>query len=535
MEEQIAQLFSYVKGALSHKWLALSIAWIISLGGWVFVIDMPNKYISEARVHVETKTMLQPLLRGMTIQADTAGLLRVMQVLMFTRNNLEQIIKMSDLDKNSSTSERNGLLESLKKDIKIEGGRDDIFTIKYEATSPSLAKNVVQAVLTVFSEQTHQSTLAGTDVAKKFIEDQLHEYEGRLRNAEQAKENFKRANLGLLPGEGGGQIAQVQGAMHLLEDAKLQLSEAISRQKTLTEQLNDIKDSDEDWSVADFGGETTSATTEEDSRIGALNLRKKELLVRFTEDHPEIVSINKTIKSLEKAKQDAEKTKPEVAAADESVDMFVKPNVMANPYVQTIKVSLNEADAQVASAKARVDELKARVDKIGEELHSRLTVETALQNLNRDYDAIKSNYERLLESREQANMSEKVDDQAEALKFKIADAPNIPLKPASPKRVVLYSGVLVASIVLGFGVSLLLYMIKPTVITTSQLGHITGLPVLGSVSLKISPAQVEKNNRMMIRFYVGLSGLVLIYFGFITVEMLEINLTGIIGKLHRFI
>lgn len=525
MQEQITQLFYYVRGTLKYKWLALIVAWMVCFSGWVFVFVMPDKYVSEAKVHVETKTMLQPLLRGMTIQADTAGLLRVMQVLMFTRNNLEQIIKMSDLDKNSSGSDQSVLVEQLKKTIKIEGGRDDIFTIKYEATSASLAKNVVQAVLTVFSEQTHQSTLAGTDVAKKFIEEQVQEYETRLRNAEQAKENFKRANLGLLPGEGGGNIAQAQSVASLLDDAKLQLSEAISRQKALTGQLNDIKDSDEDWAVDDFGG---GDATEEDARIGALNSRKKELLVRFTENHPEIVSINKTIKNLEESKQKTEKT-------DVTEDVLVTPKVMANPYVQTIKVALNEADAVVASSQARVDELKMRVDKIGEELHSRLTVETGLQNLNRDYDAIKGNYERLLESREQASMSEKVDDQAEALKFKIADSPNIPLKPSSPKRAYLYSGILALGFIFGLGLSFIFYMVKPTIMSTTQLGQLTGLPVLGGVSMKNNPAEVIKNKKNINQYYCGVLGLVLIYFGFMTVEILEVNLANIISLLHRAI
>lgn len=522
MQDQLAQLFYYARGALKYKWLALIIAWVVCLGGWIFVFAMPNKYASEAKVHVETKTMLQPLLRGMTIQSDTVGLLRVMQVLMFTRNNLEQIIKMSDLSKHSDMIDQSALIEKLKKDIKIEGGRDDIFTIKYEATSALLAKNVVQAVLTVFSEQTHQSTLAGTDVAKKFIDDQIQEYETRLRNAEQAKENFKRANLGLLPGEGGGQITQAQNAASLLEDAKLQLNEALSRQKTLTEQLNGIKDSDEDWAVADFGGDLT----EEDSRIQALEVRKKELLVRFTENHPEIVSINNTIKGLQEAKQKIEKK----VDAD---DMFVKPSVMANPYVQTVKVALNEADTVVASAKARVDELTARVKKIEEEMESRLTVETGLQNLNRDYDAIKKSYEQLLESREQASMSEKVDDQAEALKFKIADAPNVPLEPSSPKRRYFYSGLLVVGFLFGFSLSLLLYMVKPTIMSTSQLGQITGLPVLGGVSMKSNPVEMVKNKKELVKYYCAVMGLMLIYLAFMTVEAFGVNFANVSDLLSR--
>lgn len=522
MQEQLAQIFYYARGALKHKWLALIVAWVVCLSGWLFVFAMPNKYVSEAKVHVETKTMLQPLLRGMTIQSDTTGLLRIMQVLMFTRNNLEQIIKMSDLDKNSDVPEQSVLIERLKKEIKIEGGRDDVFTIKFEAKSATLAKNVVQAVLTVFSEQTHQSTLAGTDVAKKFIEDQIQEYETRLRNAEKNRENFKRANLGLLPGEGGDQVGQVQAIATQLEEAQLLLKGALSRKDALLAQLNEVKQSKENWGGTDIN----QRLSEQDAILDALLTRKKELLVRYTEKHPEVVSITKAIE-LRKRKHQAQQDPLKK-------DNLVTPSVMANPYIQTIKVALNEAEAEVASQQARVDQLKLRVDRIKDELNSRLTIETELQNLNRDYDAIKSNYEKLIESREQANMSEKVDDQAEALKFKIADAPNTPLKPSSPKREYFYSGLLVVGFIVGFGLSLLLYMVKPTIMSTAQLGQITGLPVLGGVSMKNNSAEIAKNKTEIVRYYCAVMGLVIIYFGFMAIEILEMN-AKLLGLLKHWI
>ena len=86
-------------------------------------------------------------------------------------------------------------MNNLKKDIHINGGADDIFIIQYEAINPDEAKNVVQAVLTVFSEQTQLSTLGNTDSAQRFIDEQIQEYEMRLRNGEKARENFKRANI----------------------------------------------------------------------------------------------------------------------------------------------------------------------------------------------------------------------------------------------------------------------------------------------------------------------------------------------------
>ncbi len=515
MQDQLSEVLFYLKGTLKYKWVAIIVAWLVCVGGWLFISGMPNKYMSEAKVHVETRTMLMPLLSGQIIQSDVRGLLRVMQQLMFTKENLEQIIKLSDLEKSfKGENERDSLITSLKKDIHITGGADDIFNISYEDISPVKAKNVVQAVLTVFSEQTKMNQMSGADVAQRFIDEQIKEYETRLKNAEKAREEFTRLNLnrGLLGGEPGGSVADVQGVNKQLEDAKLELNEALSRKKVLQEQLDEIKATD-GWDIPDVGKEVP----EEDERIQALNEKKKDLLARFTPLHPEIISINKTIATIKKEKQSTEK-KP----VDEEL-VPLTPGIIQNPYVQTIKVALNEADTQVAATQARVAELKQRKEHIGKELDNRLRAETELQNLNRDYETIKTNHAELLKSRESAKMSKDVDDQSEALKFKIADAPNTPLKPTSPKRKLLFSVVLAGGIILGFGVAFLLYFVRPTIMSTSQLRQLTGLPVLGSVSMKATPGQDAKNKKDVLRYGVATLGLVLVYAGLMTVDILEIK------------
>ncbi|NOT12193.1 MAG: hypothetical protein HOP23_10250 [Methylococcaceae bacterium] len=519
MQEQLSEILFYLKGTLKYKWVAIIVAWVICIGGWLFIATMPDKYTSEAKVHVETRTMLLPLLSHMTIQSDVRGLLRVMQQLMFTKENLEQIIKLSDLEKGiKDEGDRQSVLAGLKKEIHITGGADDIFNISYENSSPVVAKNVVQSVLTVFSEQTKMNQMSGADVAQRFIDEQIKEYETRLKNAEKAREEFTRLNLnrGLLGGEGGNSIADVQGVNKQLEDAKLQLNEALSRKKVLQEQLNEIKDTGEDWGVTDVN----QALPEEDERIQTLNAKKKELLVRFTPNHPEIVSINKTIDAIKKSKKDEEKDPV-------STDIFTKPDVLANPYIQTIKVALNEADTQVAAAQARFNELKQRKDRIGDELNTRLSVDTEMKNLNRDYETIKGNYDELLKSRESAKMSKDVDDQAEALKFKIADAPNTPLQPSSPKRKILLSAVLAVGIVLGFGIAFLLYFVRPTIMSTSQLRQLTGLPVLGSVSMKSTTGHSAKKRKDFIKYGVATFGLVMAYAGLMAVEILEIKILNL--------
>jgi polysaccharide chain length determinant protein (PEP-CTERM system associated) len=517
MQEQLFEIIYFLKGAFKYKWTALIFAWIFSASGWAYVSMMPDKYTSVAKVHVETRTMLQPLLSGMAIEADVRGLLRVMQQLMFTKGNLEQITKLSDLDKTARTpTEQDKLIDDLKKDIHINGGTEDMFTIQYEASTPDMAKNVVQAVLTVFSEQTQLSTHGNSDSAQRFIDEQIQEYEMRLRNGEKARENFKRTNLGLLPGQGGDQIGRIQAMSNELENAKLGLKEAISRKEKLNEQLEESLTShaNDEWKSS-----TEVASVEDDPQIVNLKQRKNDLLIKFTDKHPEISHINKTIKELQIRNAIKQAKVVDAGGLDSAV--------LTNPYIQSIKVAINEVDANIASINSRIDIFQQRLVKEQDELNSRLSIETEIENLNRDYSQIKNNYDRLLSSRETAAMSEKVDTQAEALKFKIADAPNTPLQASSPKRKLLYSGVLLVSIILSLGLALLLYLIRPTFMSISQLRQVTDLPILGSVSMKYSPEEHIKNRNEIFKYGVGVISLLIIYLGFMTADIVRINLISL--------
>jgi polysaccharide chain length determinant protein (PEP-CTERM system associated) len=524
MQQQLTELLFYLRGTLRYKWMAIILAWIICMVGWLVVLAMPRLYTSEAKVHVETATMLRPLMRGMTVESDVRTLLRVMQQLMFTKSNVEQIIHLSDLEKQVKTPrDQEELIEKLKKSIKISAVGDDIFTIKYETYSPDLAKSVVQAVLTVFSEQTQISTIAGADTAHHFIDRQIQEYEARLRNAEKAKENFMRSNLGMLPNQGSNQVEQMHALTVALEEAKLTLDEANSRKQALKVQLDEaLVAGDDEW--GDLAGQQS---TVEDEKIAELKLRRDDLLIKYTPNHPEVVHLEKTIKDLAKINA-AKKAKQSQAGGLDS-------SVMTNPYTQSIKIALNEAEANVASIQSRVNILEKRLELMQSEWNTRLSVDTEMQNLNRDYTEIKKNYDQLLSSREQASLSKKVDDQAESLKFKIADAPDKPLTPSSLPRPIMHSVVFVVGLGVGFGLALLIYIVRPSVMTTAQLRTLTGLPVLGSVSMKLSERENKKNKKELFRYSFSTFGLVVVYICFMMIDILHIDMSRVVSMLQHII
>jgi len=504
MQDQLAEILFYIKGTLKYKWIIIITAWLISVAGWTFINTMPDKFKSEARVSVDSRTMLRPLLRGMAIQANTRGLIQIMQQLMFTRPNLEKIAKLADLDIDSkSEAQKLGIIAGLRSAVKITGGRNDLFSISYETIDAQKAQDVVHAVLTVFSEQAQQRTSGDTGSAQQFIEEQLREYEVRLRNAEKARENFKRINSGLLPEQGGGQLTELDNIQSQIQLSKMALNEANSKWYVLKRQIQEVIDTQKSGS-----GSVMTVKMPEDSKIEELTAQKDALLLRYTERHPNILSIDSIIKDLEKSKQKRIASMPKNSS-------ILNSGAMTNPYVQSLKTSLNQVEAERASLFSRIHTLKTRVKDIQLGMDARLSIETEMKNLDRDYSVIKSNYMKLIERREQAQMTERADRSQGVLRFKIADAPSRPLSASSPNRKLLNSGVLIAGLSIGIMIAFLIYFIRPTFMSTQQLRTVTGLPVLGSVGVQLKAD--EKISRFpIISFWVVALGLIIAYVCVIT-------------------
>lgn len=482
MQQELTEVYFYLKGTLKYKRVAIMLGLLLCVSGWSFVFMMPDKFESQAKVHIDSSTIIRPLMRGMVIDPDVSALIRIIQQLMFTRPNIEKVIELSSLKApKTGTVIKSEFIDQLKKDITISGAVNrDIFDISYSSTDPETAKNVVQAVLTVFSEQAQGKAQADANDAQKFIEHQIRDYEIRLQEAEKAKEDFKRSNLNLIGGE-SDQFQVLSKLKEQLSLANVALEQSQAKRDVLGKQVKNIQESDEDWGVTNLSEDIS----EEDARISSLNDRKTELLIKFTENHPEVISINRLIESLKEKKESKQDT---IVESD-----LIGPQKMSNPYVQTLKIAFDNAEAEVAAIQALITSINKRIMEVEEGLNDRLAIETEMKNLNRDYQTISSKYSELLERREQAHITENVDDQTSRLKFKIADPPTKPTKPSSPNRILFYTLILVGGIAVGFGVAFLIYFIRPVFMSTRQVRVVTGLPSLGGVSLTNQGISKAKN------------------------------------------
>ena len=497
MHDLTHQIVYYLAAAWRKRWWGMAFAWLVAIGGWTAVFLMPDRYEAYARVYVDTQSVLRPLLAGVAVQPNVDQLVTMMSRTLMSRPNLEKVIRMADLDiKVKTPEEREKVITSLSKLLEVKSaGRENLYTISFSDKNPQDAKKVVQALLTLFIEGSLGDKRKDSDTARRFLDEQLKLYTEKLTSAENALTEFKRRNIGLLPGEGQSFYTKIGEGQTVLSQARLELKEAENGRDALKRQLS----LDQPPSLLEERPALDTSNPEIDGRILSLQQRLDSLRLNFTDQHPDIISITRMIEQLREQKvREAKLRKPPPAAGTRN---------SPNSLVQQLTVSVAEAEANVASLKARVAEYERRFTDLKAAANALPQVEADYKQLTRDYEVTKGNYEKLLSRRESAQISGDMEANASGVDFRVVDPPVVPSAPGWPNRPLFMSLVLLAALAAGAGFSVLVSQIRPTVDDESRLRELSGLLVLGSVWIARSEetqARQKKRFRALLASFVSL-------------------------------
>jgi polysaccharide chain length determinant protein (PEP-CTERM system associated) len=160
-----------------------------------------------------------------------------------------------------------------------------------------------------------------------------------------------------------------------------------------------------------------------------------------------------------------------------------------------LMVSLATAEANVAAMRARVAEHEIRFNELQAAANALPQIDAEYKQLTRDYEVIRGRYDKLLERREQAQISGAVEASDVAMGFRIIDPPQVPLAPSAPDRPRLMTLVLLAALGGGFGFAFLMTQLKTTFDDERKLRGATGISVLGSIPLSLSDKQRKRRAR----------------------------------------
>jgi len=502
MKEQFNQILGYMHGMWRYRWSGILISWLFALLGWFSVLALPNQYEAKAVIYIDTESVLKPLLKGLAVETDTMEELAVISRILLSRENLLSVIRETDMDLTvNSSEEREKLLIKLADKIQINGGgrgrrnAQNIYEISYKTDSPQRVYQVVSVLLNSMIENLLNASRTDTVVAQKFLDNQIKEYEERLKLSEKRLAEFKKQNIGMMPDEKGGYYSRLQTAQNKADETLTQLRLATQRRGELYKQLKGERP------LLRSGAAGTSS----DSLISRYQQQLDLLLTKYTDKHPDVVTLKQQIKEL--------KANPKELSASEDSGIDVGTTEF-NPVYQDLKIEATKADVEVEALKIQLSEQQRHVEELKGLVDSIPEVEAKLSELNRDYEVTHQRYLELVDRRESARMADVAGQSSSEMTIRVIEAPVVPVLPSGPSRGLFLFFVLLGALGAGLGWCILRYMVNPTVTNTRQLRHEFEIPVFGSVSINLTKGHILKRTVQLTTF---LSVIVLLIglFGFV--------------------
>lgn len=487
----MTNIFDELRAALHsvwhRRWLALGVAWGVCMLGWLMVAMIPNSYESRARIYVQLDDMLAQQI-GIGQGDRKQGVDRVRQTLT-SAVNLEKVIRSTPIGADITTPKQmEGAVLDLAKKIKVEASENNLFIItatygnggKSDAENAKIAQLIVQKMIDIFREENLAGNRGEMSTSLDFMDQQLAQRQKELAAAEQKRLQFEAAN----PSLAGG----AQAGMQKLEAARAELrgidADLAAAQSALAAINGQIAGTPRTIAgpPAQIGG-ARGALAQAQAELNGL--RAKGL----TENHPDVIAARNQVNALKAA-----------AAAEGGGGGAAG---LPNPAYSSLESIRAERQANVQALNARRAAAQQEISTLTAQQFSNPTAAAEYQQITRDYDVLKEQYDKLFQNREQLRIRGSIETEHNAVRFQVIDPPTSPRSPISPNRPVLLLGVLMMGLGAGVAGAFAVGQLRSTFATTGRLEKAMGLPVLGAISQTMTDSARILRRKRMKYFYAA--------------------------------
>ena len=495
----------------------------------------PDTYISQAVMRITPQQVPENLIPSV-LSTQMTERLNQMQQEILSRTSLQEIIQRPSLDLYKRERQRLPLEDIIQdmrnKYIKIQmmetpsssGERRlaSAFLIQFSYSDRYKAQQVVRELVTKFTEQNVTVQRNQATLTTSFLADELKTAKESLDSKDADIGKFKSVNQGRLPEQLPANVQALQGLRMELN----QINEAINRDNQekmfLESTLQSLKNQTAFISSNLEDTLTSQTSAVKNERLIRLNQAIQEgksnlagLKQTFTEDHPDIKTLQARLGALEKERDDLEKQETERAA---TAPADPAPRKVTNPQMQK---SLQDVQVQTAAVQVRIQattmDIEARtrqradVEKQITSIQSRIEMSPPLEQqyagLLRDAELARQNYSEMVKRREASATAQNLEEHKAGQNLEVLDPASLPEAPAEPNRLAI-AGVgtmlgLVAGIMLAGGRE-----VKNTTLKNlKDIRAYTNLPVLSSIPLLENALLVRKKRRL---FWLAWSSAIII-------------------------
>ena len=489
----------------TRRWLALGVAWGIALAGWLAVSLIPNKYTAQAKVLIQPRAMLSNAV-GVTAADRQQNLDSVRQSLT-SSDSLQTIVKSTDLAQDVATPrDMSDAVSSLAQSIKIVSEQDNIVTLSMtsgnsglsDAAKARLANQVVQKLIEQFVARNGADDRSEVADTVKFLDAQIEQRGQQLAAAEAKRSAFEQKYMAMLPGVGtiADRIAAARSEMARIDGelAAAQSGVAAVRGQMASTPAN-TRTAGAIIAQAPSAGSAIEAQMADGRARG------------WTDNHPDMVALRDQL--------------ARVGGGSTGGSRMGPATVSSNPMFVSLRSMLAEKQAVAGALSARKGQIQGQINAVIAQQAADPKVAAEQTEVDRAYQVLKAQYDKLLSDREDIKLRGDVQASADAVKFTVIAPPSTPKTPNAPNRPLLLTMVLLAALCGGAAAAFGLGQVKASFPTATRLAKVSGLPVLGSIREVVTPGERPQIRQKLKLFAGGVAALLGLYAVMMGVELVQ--------------
>ena len=393
-------------------------------GQTIAVQDSREKEIFSVQTLVQSRTVLERVV-------DKVGAESILEAKKKKGNSSWLPINMKTLQSLNPVyvdSPRDKAIEALSKRLEIFNPRSTtIIGLRYETIDPALAAQVLKEVIDAAVDthvRVHQN-----EGSSRFFELQTEELGKQVAQIEEELLYFKNTTgFSEMGQQRQLQIAQIASLESALLDATAMREtvegEVESRKAILSQQPGEVK-------LTETTGLPSSATQGMREQLYALQLQEKELLARFSSDHPNLKGIKEQIAAATRTLNEEEALKQITVGLNQSRREMESALLNQQAVAASLKAKQRILTEQLAGAKSELKNINEN--------------ELRLAQINRKLDLARRNYEDYAQRFEQTRIDVALSEK-NLSNLSILQTPSQSKIPSNPKvMLTLFMGATIAT------------------------------------------------------------------------------------------
>ncbi len=515
----------YLRLIEQKRYLFIFTAMIITAIVVVFSYVKPKVYEAKSTILVE-KNVINDLIKGIAVTPSLEERIRVMSYAMKKRSLLEKVIKKVDFDVDTTNRyEMEKLIEHLQKKTNIRVRKKDMFEISYRNKNPKLAMDYVNTLVRTYIEENLSAKREEAYGANRFLKEQIKFFKEKIDLAEKKIIDFRRSKGIIISMDEKSVVNDIKNLNEKIEQLGIRKQELIAKKALIEKQLKEEKP----YTVAILG--TSETANPYQSRLMALQNRLNELLLKYTENYPEVIRVKAEIEALKQQLKNAP-ARAENNGRETSSQQTTTQMSTLNPIYQQLREELTKTQYEIASINTQINHYKKKIEEKKQYLRNIPVERKKLADLERERDTYKEIYQKLVFRLGQSEVSKQMEVQDKSETFRIIEPAILPVKPVSPNRKVLILFGIVAGLGGAFGLLLLIDYFDTSVKDLDTLKSF-GLPVLAVIPAIENPVETIKKKRKDFIVFSVYGIFMIMVLALFTIEFLELNYVDkFISHLH---